>query len=550
MRKLDYGGAIREAMAQEMERDERVFVYGIGVPTWSSIFGTTKGLPEKFGPERCFDTPISEDAMTGFGLGAAIRGLRPIHVHIRVDFMILATNQLINMVSNYTYSTGGKLKVPLVVRAVIGRGWGQGAQHCKSLFSNFTHIPGLKVIAPTTPSDMKGMLTAAIRDDNPVICFEHRWLYWAEENVPEEPYEIPLGFGRPRRKDVTVVGLSWMNVEARLAADILARRGVSVEIVDPRTLAPLDEDLIVELVKRTGRCIIADCDWIDFGLQRRAVGAHQREVLRQAEGAGQAHRLCPNAGPHGARARERVLSQRKDNRARGRGRRRAGSSQSRRRGLLQPRAALPGAVLAHARIMLLRTASLRLAQSLSEPEARGPEEHELGGEAVDGSRALRKFARDWRQSRHRAGDGQAPRLGRMPRCHLLAFAAAPRCGDGRAQASWREAALCRRGPPRSGGGRSRHGRGRSRMGRRADPRQQRRRRRALGKEIVEDTDMRVWGEVYEKNAMAAVRFTRRALPHMRRGKWGRVVTITSIYGGKEGIGRPWFTMAKAAETGL
>ena len=185
MRKLDYCGAIREAMSQEMERDERVFVYGIGVPTFSKIFGTTKGLQEKFGPDRCFDTPISEDAMTGFGLGAAIRGLRPIHVHIRVDFMLLATNQLVNMVSNYIYSTGGKLSVPLVVRAVIGRGWGQGAQHSKSLFSNFTHIPGLKVIAPTTPADAKGMLTAAIRDDNPVICFEHRWLYWAEEDVPE-----------------------------------------------------------------------------------------------------------------------------------------------------------------------------------------------------------------------------------------------------------------------------------------------------------------------------------------------------------------------------
>ena len=267
MRKLDYAGAIREATIQEMERDSRVFVYGIGVPTWSSIFGTTKGIPEKFGKDRCFDTPISEDCMTGFGLGAAIRGLRPIHVHIRVDFMILATNQLINMVSNSTYSTGGRFKVPMVVRVIIGRGWGQGAQHSKSLFAQFTHIPGLKVIAPTTPSDMKGMLTAAIRDDNPVICFEHRWLYWAEEDVPEEPYEIPLGVGRILRpgKDVTIVGLSWMNVEARLAADILARRGVSVEIVDPRTLSPLDEGLIVDSVNRTGRCIVADCDWVDSG---------------------------------------------------------------------------------------------------------------------------------------------------------------------------------------------------------------------------------------------------------------------------------------------
>jgi pyruvate/2-oxoglutarate/acetoin dehydrogenase E1 component len=299
MRSLDYSGAIREAMWQEMERDPSVFVYGIGVPTFSKIFNTTQGLQDKFGKERCFDTPISEDAMTGFGLGAAIRGLRPIHVHIRVDFMILATNQLVNMISNYIYSTGGRLKVPMVIRAVIGRGWGQGAQHSKSLFSHFTHIPGLKVIAPTTPSDMKGLLTAAIRDDNPVICLEHRWLYWAKEDVPEEPYVTPLGVGRillPGR-DVTIVGLSWMNVEARQAAEILARRGVSVEIVDPRTLAPLDEELIVESVSRTGRCIVADCDWISSGFSaevaarvgERCFGKLKAPVRR----IGFAHTPCP-----------------------------------------------------------------------------------------------------------------------------------------------------------------------------------------------------------------------------------------------------------------
>lgn len=299
MRTLDYAGALREAMAQEMERDSRVFVYGIGVPTFSKIFGTTKGLAERFGSERVFDTPISEDAMTGFGLGAAIRGLRPIHVHIRVDFMILAINQLVNMISNYTYSTGGKLKVPLVIRAVIGRGWGQGAQHSKSLFSYFTHIPGLKVIAPTTPSDAKGMLTAAIRDDNPVICLEHRWLYWAEEDVKEEPFEVPLGVGRillPGR-DVTVVGLSWMNVEARLAADILKRRGVSIEIVDPRTLAPLDEELIVESVRKTGRCIIADCDWVNSGFSAELAARIGERCFGQLKAPirriGFAHTPCP-----------------------------------------------------------------------------------------------------------------------------------------------------------------------------------------------------------------------------------------------------------------
>ena len=299
MRKLDYCGAIREAMSQEMERDSSVFVYGIGVPTWSSIFGTTRGFVDKFGKDRCFDTPICEDAMTGFGLGAAIKGMRPIHVHIRTDFMVLATNQLVNMVSNYTYSTGGRLKVPMVIRSVIGRGWGQGAQHSKSLFSNFTHIPGLKVIAPTTPYDMKGMLTAAIRDDNPVICFEHRWLYWAEEEVPEEPYEVPLGVGRILRpgKDVTVVGMSWMNVEARQAAEILARRGVSLEVVDPRTLAPLDENLIVDSVRRTGRCIVADYDWVESGFSAEIASRVNERCFGQLKSPvkrlGFAHTPCP-----------------------------------------------------------------------------------------------------------------------------------------------------------------------------------------------------------------------------------------------------------------
>jgi pyruvate dehydrogenase E1 component beta subunit len=267
MRKLSYKDALREAMHQEMERDARVFVYGIGVPNHAKIFGTTEGLVEAFGADRCFDTPISEEAMTGFGLGAAIAGLRPIHVHIRVDFLLIAMNQLVNMISNYVYSTGGRYSAPLVIRAVIGRGWGQGYQHSKSLFSYFTHIPGLKVIAPTTPRDAKGLLTAAIRDDNPVVCLEHRWLYWAEEDVPEEAYEVPIGKGRILREgaDVTVVGLSWMNVEALRAATLLERRGISIEIIDPRTLAPFDDDIVFKSVRRTGRCLIADCDWLNSG---------------------------------------------------------------------------------------------------------------------------------------------------------------------------------------------------------------------------------------------------------------------------------------------
>ena len=267
MRSLSFCGALREAMWQEMERDPSVFVYGIGVPTGERIFGSVEGLPERFGDDRCFDTPLSEAAMMGFGLGAAINGMRPINVHIRVDFLLLAINQLVNMVSTYSYSTRGQVKAPLVVRVIVGRGWGQGYQHSKSLHSYFAHIPGLKVILPTTPRDAKGLLTAAIRDDNPVICIEHRWLYWAVEDVPEEPFTIPIGEGRILRsgKDVTVVGTSWMNIEALKAAEVLEREGVSVEIVDPRTIAPFDDTLAVESVNKTGHCIVADNDWADCG---------------------------------------------------------------------------------------------------------------------------------------------------------------------------------------------------------------------------------------------------------------------------------------------
>ena len=267
MRRISYCQAVNEAMTQEMERDPSIFVYGIGVPDHKRVFGTTAGLAERFGPERCFDTPLSEDAMTGFGLGAALNGARPIHVHIRIDFMLLAMNQLANMVAGCRYMSGEQLKAPLVIRGVIGRGWGQGCQHSKSMFSTFAHVPGLKVVAPTTAMDAKGLLISAIRDDNPVIFLEHRWLYWQEQDVPEEPFTIPIGQANVLRpgRDLTIVATSWMNVEALKAAEILSRRGVEIEIVDPRTIAPLDDETIVESVKKTGHCIVADNDWLHCG---------------------------------------------------------------------------------------------------------------------------------------------------------------------------------------------------------------------------------------------------------------------------------------------
>lgn len=301
MREISYCEALREAMFQEMERDKNVFVYGIGVPDHKGIFGSTIGLTEKFGKNRCFDTPLAEDAMTGFGLGAAINGLRPIHVHIRVDFLLLAMNQLANMVSTYRYASRGRLKVPMVVRAVIGRGWGQGCQHSKSVYSMFAHIPGLKVVLPTTPRDAKGLLIAAIRDNDPVVFIEHRWLYWQKGVVPEEPFVEKIGEAKCIRegKDITIVATSWMNVEALKAADILNRRGISVEIIDPRTISPLDEGLIVNSVMKTKSCIVADNDWIECGFSAEVTARiHEKcfgQLKQPVQRIGFAPTPCPTA---------------------------------------------------------------------------------------------------------------------------------------------------------------------------------------------------------------------------------------------------------------
>lgn len=299
MRKISYCAALNEATRQEMERDSSVFIYGIGVPDHKKIFDSTAGLLEQFGPDRCFDTPLCEEAMTGFGLGAAINGMRPIHVHIRVDFLLLAMNQLVNMISSFAYSTGGQVGVPIVIRVVVGRGWGQGFQHSKSLHSYFSHIPGLKVVLPTTPRDAKGLLTSAIRDNNPVVFIEHRWLYWAIDEVPEEPFTIPIGQGNILRhgKDITIVATSWMNIEALKAAEILQKQGVSVEVIDPRTIAPFDESLAVESVKKTGHCIIADNDWVDCGFSAEATARISEKCFGLLKSPvtriGFAHTPCP-----------------------------------------------------------------------------------------------------------------------------------------------------------------------------------------------------------------------------------------------------------------
>lgn len=271
-RPLAYKSALAEAQAVAMRTDPSVIAYGLDVTDHKRIFGSTAGLLEEFGPERVFATPLSEDALTGIALGAAVNGLRPVLIHIRVDFLLLGMSQIANMISPFRYMTGGHFKAPLVIRAVIGRGWGQAAQHSKSVPSIFAHLPGIKVIMPTTPRDAKGMLLSAVRDDNPVICLEHRWLYEAVDDVPEGDFTVPIGPPAVLRegKDVTILSTSWMTVESLMAADLLAEAGVSAEVIDARTIAPLDFDPIFRSAARTGRVIVADTDWTYCGFSAEA----------------------------------------------------------------------------------------------------------------------------------------------------------------------------------------------------------------------------------------------------------------------------------------
>ncbi|NBV06469.1 MAG: alpha-ketoacid dehydrogenase subunit beta [Proteobacteria bacterium] len=269
---IRYVDAIAEACIQEMARNEKVFVFGLDVDDHKKIQGSTAGI-EKFGPQRLFGTPLSEDAMTGVAVGAAMYGLRPVHVHIRMDFMTLAANQLINMAAKSHYVYNGALSVPLVVRTMIGRSWGQGAQHSQALHAMFAHIPGIRVVAPSNAHDAKGCLIAAIRDNNPVIFMEHRLLCNSKSYVPEQSFEMEIGKGRVVKegKDITVVGISHMAIEATRAAHHLESIGISAEVIDPIWINPLDIDLIKKSVTKTGRILVVDNGWVEFGVSAEII---------------------------------------------------------------------------------------------------------------------------------------------------------------------------------------------------------------------------------------------------------------------------------------
>jgi pyruvate dehydrogenase E1 component beta subunit len=258
MREITYLEAIREAMTQEMERDSRVFMIGEDIGEYGGAFQVSYGMLEKFGPERILDTPITELALTGAATGAALIGMRPIAEIMFMDFTTLASEQLVNQAAKLRFMFGGQSTVPMVLRTPAGSGTGAAEHHSQSFENWFVHVPGLKVVMPTTPYDVKGLLVSAIRDDNPVVFIEHKLLYKTKGDVPEELYEIPLGKADVKRegKDLTIVATAIMVQRSLEAAEELAKEGIDIEVVDPRTLRPLDTETIVNSVKKTGKVLI------------------------------------------------------------------------------------------------------------------------------------------------------------------------------------------------------------------------------------------------------------------------------------------------------
>jgi pyruvate/2-oxoglutarate/acetoin dehydrogenase E1 component len=279
MPELTYREAVRDAMSRAMRADDDVFIMGEDIAEMGGSMGVTQGMLAEFGPERVRNTPISEMALVGAGIGAAIQGMRPVVEIMYEDFTTLAMEQIVNQAAKHRYMSGGQLRVPLTVRTQGGAGWSPGAQHAQQVEAWFVHVPGLKVVFAATPSDVRGLLWSSIYDDNTVIFFEHRTLYSLKEDVSEELEPIPLGQARVHRhgEDVTVIATGRLVHEALSAAAEAEKDGVSVEVVDPRTLQPLDEETLVASVKKTNRCVVAHEAVVrgGFGAEVTAVIQHQ-----------------------------------------------------------------------------------------------------------------------------------------------------------------------------------------------------------------------------------------------------------------------------------
>lgn len=282
-RELKVNEAIREALDLALEGDPSVYLIGEGVPDPKAIFGTTQGLERRHGSERVMDMPLSENALTGVAIGSAITGMRPVLCHQRLDFALLSLDQLVNNAAKWRYMFGGRMQVPLVVRMLVGRGWGQGPQHSQSLQSWFAHVPGLHVVMPATPRDAKGLMLAAIADDNPVVYLEHRWLHNVSGPVPEGRYTVSIGEARVAREGehVTLVGTSYILLECLRAAEILALHGVSAEVIDLRSVRPLDVGTVVESVVKTGRLVAADDAWPRCGVASEVIATVAERALSE-----------------------------------------------------------------------------------------------------------------------------------------------------------------------------------------------------------------------------------------------------------------------------
>jgi len=275
--------AIRLGTAEAMGADSSVIIMGLGVPDPKGVFGTTTGLQDEFGANRVLDIPCAENAVTGVAIGAALGGYRPILTHQRVDFALLSVEQIVNQAAKWRYMFGGKMHVPLVVRMIVGRGWGQGPQHSQALHSWFAHIPGLKVVLPVFPQDARDLLLLSVQDDDPVIYIEHRWLHGIKGIVKGGKPRLPLGRAAIVRegKDVTIAAFSYMVLEALEAAKRLAEEGVSAEVIDMRCARPLHADTLLASVRKTGRFVAADIAGASCGLASELVsvvsrGAHAR----------------------------------------------------------------------------------------------------------------------------------------------------------------------------------------------------------------------------------------------------------------------------------
>ncbi|MDA0239857.1 MAG: alpha-ketoacid dehydrogenase subunit beta [Proteobacteria bacterium] len=284
-RTLTYAHAINEALDIALASDPSVYLIGLGTPDPKGVFGSTKGLVEKFGTARVLDMPVSENALTGVVLGSAIDGMRPVLTHQRVDFSLVSFEQIINQAAKWRYMYGGNVGAPLVIRMIIGRGWGQGPQHSQSLQSVFAHIPGLKVVMPSTPADAKGLLLSAIFDDDPVVFLEHRWLYNIEGPVPEGDERVPIGQPRIVRSgnDITIAATSYMTIESLRAAELLADIGIEAEVIDLRTLNPFDHQDVVKSVKRTNHLIVADTSWRNCGIAGELVARVSEDAFSSLE---------------------------------------------------------------------------------------------------------------------------------------------------------------------------------------------------------------------------------------------------------------------------